>query len=950
VTDSHSYDDNYSTKNELYNDEMYGSKSGSKTYDFALKYLENDLSIFPIPKPDSRSNKDGTAYDGKIPCIRWTEFQNRKAEHEEIEAWFRNHENNIAIVTGKTSSVFVIDIDGERSKQVFESQVLGRLSGGLQNAIKSTMKVITGGGGQHFYIRFKLDDFPDGINSKKYLVLGEHDEIAIKGNGGYVVAPPSIHASGKSYELMSDELVALSKEHVIELLNSLDSLKYIEDTSISSSSSSRSENLSLIKLDTERITRIVNLVKSCYSKGSRNDIVFALSGYLHRRYVSVRSILDTIGYLAEDDEKKSSRIQVAGDTCNKPRDSNEVSGYKRLVEVLSLAMGSQIDAKEMISEINTIINQATIEQGFKVPYNNNTTKTNTFSSSLEDQLSPYLISELSRHTYKFTRYNPLQLTIAHCDEKKIFHAYVNYVKNDNNKDIDGSSTEYLKLTDVIIDAIPKQVILFDNSIDRNRKVQIQFESKSTKRTFTIGPGSISTLVEELQNRNMLIKKAAAMDALTAIISAFERDDKAIINDNITTPGYYFMDGKIVTYEITQHINKYPEQDEILQCVNLLDELSQKYKNKDIFPSVMKWAVVSPFSFILKGTDNWMPWLQPYGITKSGKSTLGIIALAVWRKHKSTDKKDHQLGFNNIDSVARFGNAISKSTYPVLANEAGGLTNEKFNFIVEMIKHAVENQTARGKFVDGSYNNIPALSPFILTANYSPPSDPAYRRRVLLLHFAKEELHQEKEANEFKQWLSENIDILGTLGDFAAKYVIDHPDVLATKQWEDIAKIILTELYKTAGKEAPSWLNYLVEQKVIEETSEETHFELRAFLMDIITNAYSRHIKTLTPNQEVVLDISFTSRLNFCLDNELIPFLHKHINRNNQSEIAITADIFTELKKRKIENLTHLRDLGNELGFEYCQRKIGGRQTKVVCGDRNKFIKFLDGIMEDTNNN
>jgi hypothetical protein len=577
--------------------------------------------------------------------------------------------------------------------------------------------------------------------------------------------------------------------------------------------------------------------------------------------------------------------------------------------------------------------------------NDKNKNTNTFSSSIENQLSPSLMSELSRHTYKFTRYNPLQLTIAHCEEKKILHAYVDYIKNDT-KDKDAASVQYLKLTDVAIDAIPKQVIIFDNPIDKNRKVQIQFESKSTKRLFTIGPGTITSIVDELQNRNMLIKKAAAMDALTAILSAFETDGKAIINDNITTPGYYFMDGKLVTHEITQRIDKYPEQNEVLQCTNLLDELSQKYKNKDIFPTVVKWAVVAPFSFILKGNDNWMPWLQPYGITKSGKSTLGIIALAVWRKHKSVDKKDHQLGFNNIDSVARFGNAISKSTYPVLVNEVGALPNERYCFIVEMIKHAVENQTARGKFVDGSYNNIPALSPFILTANYSPPSDPAYRRRVLLLHFTKEELHEEKEANEFKQWLYERIDILGTLGDFAAKYVIDHPDVLGTKQWEDIAKTILTEFYKTAGKEkTPSWINCLVEQKAIEESSEETHFELRAFFMDIITNAYSRHIRTLTPNQEVVLDISFASRLNFCLENELISFLHQHTNRNNQTEIAITADIFTELKKRKIENITHLRDLGNELGFEYCQRKLGGIQTKVACGERNKFIDFLEGNIE-----
>ena len=562
-------------------------------------------------------------------------------------------------------------------------------------------------------------------------------------------------------------------------------------------------------------------------------------------------------------------------------------------------------------------------------------------SSIEDQLSADVKVELSRHVFKFTCHSPPELTIAHSSEKKVFHAYVKKLKD--------TPLQYIQTADVIIDAIPTHVIIYDNPVDRNRKLEIQFESKSTKRRlFTTGPGTISSIIDELQNRNMLIKKAAALDALTAIVGAFERDDKAVINDNVTTPGYYFIDNKLVTYEITQRITDSIGQREILQCTDLIDELAKKYKNKDIFPTVIKWAVAAPFSYILKGNDNWMPWLQPYGITKSGKSTLGIIALAVWRKHKNADKKDHQLGFNNIDSVARFGNAISKSTYPVLVNEVGGLTNEKFNFIVEMIKHAVENQTARGKFVDGSYNNIPALSPFILTANYSPPSDPAYRRRVLLLHFTKEEIHEEKEANEFKQWLYERIDILGTLGDFTAKYVIDHPDILATKQWEDIAKIILAEFYNAADREPPSWLYYLVEQKAIEESSEETHFELRAFFMDIITNAYSRHIKTLTPNQshDIVLDISFASRLNFCLDNELIPFLHQHINRKEQHEIAITADIFTELKKRKIENITHLRDLGNELGFEYCQRKLGGRQTKVVCGERKKFIKLLEGNIEE----
>src|SRR4051812_25165128 len=94
VTDSYSHDSNYWTKNELYRDEVYWIKSGSKTFDFALKYLENGLSIFPIPTPDSKSDNDGIAYDGKRPRIAWTEYQYRIARYDEIETWFSGNDNN----------------------------------------------------------------------------------------------------------------------------------------------------------------------------------------------------------------------------------------------------------------------------------------------------------------------------------------------------------------------------------------------------------------------------------------------------------------------------------------------------------------------------------------------------------------------------------------------------------------------------------------------------------------------------------------------------------------------------------------------------------------------------------------------------------------------------------------------------------------------------------------
>lgn len=173
--------------------------------------------------------------------------------------------------------------------------------------------------------------------------------------------------------------------------------------------------------------------------------------------------------------------------------------------------------------------------------------------------------------------------------------------------------------------------------------------------------------------------------------------------------------------------------------------------------------------------------------------------------------------------------------------------------------------------------------------------------------------------------------------------------MRNKRWEELGKVIVTKFYNAANRQAPEWIDYLVEENVIEDTNDETHFELRSFFMDIITTTYGRHIKTLTANRDIVLDISFGSRLDFCLHNDLVPFLHQRNYQNkakDAKEITITADIFSELRKQKIQNITHMRDLATELGFDYCSRRLGGTKAKVVCGPREEFIRFLDLQIND----
>ena len=239
------------------------------------------------------------------------------------------------------------------------------------------------------------------------------------------------------------------------------------------------------------------------------------------------------------------------------------------------------------------------------------------------------------------------------------------------------------------------------------------------------------------------------------------------------PGYYLIDGKVRGYDVTQRLSERIEESQVMACINVLDELVNKYKNQDIGHTIIKHAIVALFGYIKKGLkirgDNWVPGIYEYGFTRVGKNTAGIIHLAIWRKHGIKDKEAHQLGFSSIDTQARFGIAMSRSTYQVMISEVGSLVDIKYLWLSEMIKHSIESQTVRGRYVEGFFKGITALSVLILTSNHMPPTDPAFRSRFILIHYGEKDLPSKEEKATFKKWLFDERrdNILGILGDFTA---------------------------------------------------------------------------------------------------------------------------------------------------------------------------------------
>jgi Bifunctional DNA primase/polymerase, N-terminal/Primase C terminal 1 (PriCT-1) len=138
-------------------------------------YMGRGWSIIPI-KPG-----------GKRPLVGWEQFQQRPPGEAEVCHWFRTwRDAGVGIMTGAVSGLVVLDVDVRHGGDVALEQ-LEREHGRLP----TTVECQTGGGGRHLYFAH-----PRAVVRNR---VGLARGVDIRADGGYVVAPPSLHASGLRY-------------------------------------------------------------------------------------------------------------------------------------------------------------------------------------------------------------------------------------------------------------------------------------------------------------------------------------------------------------------------------------------------------------------------------------------------------------------------------------------------------------------------------------------------------------------------------------------------------------------------------------------------------------------------------------------------------------------------------------------------------------------------------
>lgn len=122
----------------------------------------------------------------KEPLVRWKDAAT--TDNDIIHHWWSAWPDaNIAIVTGSGSGIIVVDVD---DMEKFKATGLELLT---------TLIVHTGReGGAHHYFRHPGIAVPNRTG----------DGFDVRGDGGYVVAPPSLHPNGRPY-MWADPTVPL---------------------------------------------------------------------------------------------------------------------------------------------------------------------------------------------------------------------------------------------------------------------------------------------------------------------------------------------------------------------------------------------------------------------------------------------------------------------------------------------------------------------------------------------------------------------------------------------------------------------------------------------------------------------------------------------------------------------------------------------------------------------
>lgn len=159
----------------------------------ALDYAAQGLPVFPCNPATKRPlTPNGFRDASRDPATitRW---------------WSQSPRAMIGIPTGEASGFWALDVD---DPEAFEAAA---------PTLPATRKVMTGKG---YHLHFAND--PEVRNAQRHAARGwpfpELPGAEVRGEGGYVIVPPSVHPSGKAYTWVNNDTLVFAPANLLEIV------------------------------------------------------------------------------------------------------------------------------------------------------------------------------------------------------------------------------------------------------------------------------------------------------------------------------------------------------------------------------------------------------------------------------------------------------------------------------------------------------------------------------------------------------------------------------------------------------------------------------------------------------------------------------------------------------------------------------------------------------------
>lgn len=507
----------------------------------------------------------------------------------------------------------------------------------------------------------------------------------------------------------------------------------------------------------------------------------------------------------------------------------------------------------------------------------------------------------------------------------------------------------------VIEAVPYSLTVYDSDfVELPRSFKIVWKSKHSNRLFTTAGEGIGANIKDIEKSLVSTgyshNQKLMSDVLSATINGMIDKNLAEVKDTIDNKGVYYnpVEDKVLVVKLN---TTEPSKEEILKGIDILEQVYEVYsKESTTFATIMKWSLVSIFSYAIKQTGKWVPWLYLVGAAGAGKTTLANIG----RYFYDTPSEFTNIGGGSFNSDYRIGKAISEDCIFRVVNEPKATF--KNDLTVETVKNSVELKVCRK--VQGKV--YPAFSPVIFTANNFVPEMDSLYRRLFIIDFEYNQRKSKAKKKEFEEKFNvfspsiSPLKSLNVFGQFAIREIIKDSSLLF-EDWQVLADTLFEKIYSSVDMKMPFWLKEWSKDKDLDDLDNTQIENIRAILVNELYNARKKLILRgdygtieefkLDGDEKSSSSKEFESLYWDLINERVFNWCVPHKPKGKIKSVFLNQG-FKNLIKTNIEEIGTLKSIGQILHWRYAKVNFGKTQSRGLLVPFDEFLEFVYPSVDD----